>query len=105
MPKSPARDILRKALLLGIGAASLTKEAAEGIAKKLKKDYNLNEKEGRKLAADVLKSSRKEFSSASREARKHATRLVRKLDSATREPKSGKARQKAQKAGKAGKKR
>lgn len=97
MTKSYASDILRKALLLGIGAASLTKEAAEDIAKKIKKDYNLNEKEGRKLAADMLKSSRKQLSAASREARKHAAKLIKELDSATREGK--KAGKKARKAG------
>ena len=101
MAKSYARDILRKALLVGIGAASLTKEAAENIAKKVKKDYNLNEKEGRKLAEDILESSKKHMDAVTKEAQKHAGKLLRELDaaakSARKAPKSASRKRKRKK--------
>lgn len=99
MAKSIARDIIRKTLLLGIGAASLTKETAEDIAKKVKKDYNLNEKEGRKLAGDILKSSRKQLNAAAKEAQRQGAKLIRELYAAA------KSQRKSRKRAKKGKRR
>jgi polyhydroxyalkanoate synthesis regulator phasin len=53
-------DILRKALLFGIGSVSLTKEKVEEAVKELKKKGQLSEKEGRKLVNEVLTRSLKE---------------------------------------------
>lgn len=94
MAKSPARSILRKALLLGIGAASLTKETAEEIARKVKKDYNLNEKEGRKLAKEILKGSKEDISSVTKEAQRQAAKLIRELYVAAKSPRKSRKRAK-----------
>lgn len=56
--------LLRKALLLGLGIASISQQKINKYVENLKKKKNLNDREGRKLARDLLKKSRvieKEF--------------------------------------------
>jgi len=50
--------LVKKALLLGVGITTLTKENAERIVKDLKKD-GVTKKEGKKLVKDLLKESKK----------------------------------------------
>jgi polyhydroxyalkanoate synthesis regulator phasin len=53
-------DLARKAMLIGIGALYMTKEAVEGIVDELVKKGDLTQQEGRKLAAEMLERGEKE---------------------------------------------
>jgi len=48
-------ELIKKAVLTGIGVASLTKEKMEEIAKEFVERGKLSEEEGEKLVADMLK--------------------------------------------------
>jgi poly(hydroxyalkanoate) granule-associated protein len=53
-------DLARKAMLMGIGALSMTKEAVENVVEELVKKGELTQQEGKKLADEVLERGRKE---------------------------------------------
>ncbi|NOQ38551.1 hypothetical protein GQ472_06720 [archaeon] len=62
--KTDAYPFIRKAALLGIGIAAITKEKAESLAKDLIKKGDLNKDEGKKLVTELMtksKKSKKEF--------------------------------------------
>ncbi len=86
-------DLLKKTLQLGFGITALTKEKAEKFVKEAKKHYNLNEKEGKKLVADLLKQSDKTQKEIAGIVKKHvdlavnATGLATKKDLANLEKK------------------
>jgi len=48
-------ELIKKAVLTGIGVASLTKEKMEEISKEFVEKGKLSEEEGEKLVADMLK--------------------------------------------------
>jgi len=50
-------DLIKKAVLTGIGVASLTKEKVEEIAKDFAEKGKMSEQEGEKFVADLLKKS------------------------------------------------
>jgi polyhydroxyalkanoate synthesis regulator phasin len=52
-------DVISKALLSGLGLASLTKDAIQKTAEDVAKKSNLSEEEGRRLVKDLHKRSTK----------------------------------------------
>ncbi len=50
-------DLMKKAVLTGIGVASLTKEKVEEIAKDFAEKGKMSEQEGEKFVSDLLKKS------------------------------------------------
>lgn len=50
-------DILRKALLAGIGVTYLTKDKIEDVGKKIAQDAKVSEAEGRKFVDELVKKS------------------------------------------------
>jgi polyhydroxyalkanoate synthesis regulator phasin len=50
-------DILRKALLAGVGVTYLTKDKIEEIGKKIAQDAKVSEAEGRKFVDELVKKS------------------------------------------------
>jgi len=50
-------DLIKKAVLTGIGVASLTKEKVEEIAKDFAEKGKMSEQEGEKFVTDLLKKS------------------------------------------------
>ena len=50
-------DILRKALLTGIGVTYLTKDKIEEVGKKIAQDAKITESEARKFVDDLVKKS------------------------------------------------
>jgi polyhydroxyalkanoate synthesis regulator phasin len=52
-------SLLRKSTLIGLGVASLSKKKADKLVKQLTKHGHVSEKEGRKLAKDLLNESKK----------------------------------------------
>ena len=59
-------DIIKKILLLGFGVAYVGKDALQNAVKEVKKKYNINEKDAKKLVNDLAehaKDSHKELRS------------------------------------------
>ena len=52
-------DLIRKALLTGVGLGVMTKEKVEELAAELSKKADLTEKQGKALIADLLVESEK----------------------------------------------
>ena len=50
-------DILRKALLAGVGVTYLTKDKIEEVGKKIAQDAKVSEAEGRKFVDELVKKS------------------------------------------------
>jgi polyhydroxyalkanoate synthesis regulator phasin len=50
-------DILRKALLAGVGLTYLTKDKIEEVGKKIAQDAKVSEAEGRKFVDELVKKS------------------------------------------------
>jgi len=50
-------EILRKALLAGVGVTYLTKDKIEEVGKKIAQDAKVNEAEGRKFVDELVKKS------------------------------------------------
>jgi Uncharacterized conserved protein len=50
-------DILRKALLAGVGVTYLTKDKIEEVGKKIAQDAKVSEDEGRKFVDELVKKS------------------------------------------------
>jgi polyhydroxyalkanoate synthesis regulator phasin len=89
MADEPIKNLVKNALLLGVGIASMTKETAEGMARKIQKEYGLNEKDGRKLAKDVLAESKKHVEKAKKQAEGCLSGLLDDLNKTTRSNKAG----------------
>ena len=51
------KDLLKKAILFGVGIGSMTKDKVEEFVKDLEKSGYFDEKEGRKLVEDLIKQS------------------------------------------------
>jgi len=51
------KDLLKKAVLFGVGAGSITKDKAESFVKELEKSGYFDEKEGKKLVEYLIKQS------------------------------------------------
>jgi polyhydroxyalkanoate synthesis regulator phasin len=51
-------DILKKTLQFGFGLAYIGKEHLDVLMKDLKKEYNLDEKQSKKLAKDIIKHTK-----------------------------------------------
>jgi polyhydroxyalkanoate synthesis regulator phasin len=50
-------EMLRKALLAGVGVTYLTKDKIEEVGKKIAQDAKVNEAEGRKFVDELVKKS------------------------------------------------
>jgi polyhydroxyalkanoate synthesis regulator phasin len=68
-------DVIRNALLSGLGLASLTKDAIQKTAEDVAKKSNLSEEEGRRLVKDLHRRSTK----AQKDLQKTVETAVNKL--------------------------
>ncbi len=71
------KDVLRKAILVGLGAGALTKEKLEKLLKELKKS-KLTPKEGKKFVSKLLKESEKDRRAFLKVAEKQLKRVAKK---------------------------
>jgi polyhydroxyalkanoate synthesis regulator phasin len=53
------RDVVKKSILFGLGAAVLTKEEIEDFVKDLQKDKDLTPEEGKKVVKEVIAEAEK----------------------------------------------
>ncbi len=66
MAKKKGNDNARKALLLGLGAASYATEAVESAISQLRKDGDLDEQEARALLRQVISGQKAKAQAAAR---------------------------------------
>ncbi len=73
------RDIIKKSFLLGLGAATLTKDQAEKIVKEFVKRNEMTINEGKELLGKVNAASMEERKRISRFIEQEAKRISRKF--------------------------
>ena len=71
-------ELIKKAVLTGIGVASLTKEKMEEISKEFVEKGKLSEEEGEKLVADMLKRAEDSRKSLEKQTEKNCRYNFRK---------------------------
>jgi polyhydroxyalkanoate synthesis regulator phasin len=69
------KDPLRKAMLVGLGLAVVTKEKADKVAKYLMKKGELNEKDAKKLVDKAAKEIDKTRAQIEKEVRREVERI------------------------------
>jgi len=77
-------DLARKAMLMGIGALSMTKEAVENVVEELVKKGELTQQEGKKLADEVLERGRKEQARIQEAVEKAVVKVITDAGAATK---------------------
>jgi len=82
--KTDAYPFIRKAALLGIGIAAITKEKAESLVKDLIKKGDLNQDEGKKLVADLMVKSKKSKKELETTVNKQVNTIVKKANVASK---------------------
>jgi len=70
-------DILKKTLQFGFGLAYIGKEHMQALMKDLKDKYNLDEKQSKKLAKDIIKHSIDAHKDIKKVVKKHFNDLVK----------------------------
>lgn len=74
-------DITKKAILLGIGLASMAGDKIEELGKKIAEEEKLSKEEGRKLVEDLLKQSDEATKSLKDQVEKFVGSALGKVDS------------------------
>ena len=82
--KTDAYPFARKAALLGIGIAAITKEKAESLVKDLIKKGDLNQDEGKKLVADLMTKSKKSKKELETTVSKQVSVMIKKANVASK---------------------
>jgi len=77
-------DLIKKALLTGVGLAAMTEEKVEQLARDIAAKCKLSEKEGRDLTKDLLKKSEQARKDLSARIEKLTAQALRKLDMPSR---------------------
>jgi len=73
-------NLIKKALLTGVGLAAMTEEKVEQLARDIAEKCKLSEKEGRDLMADLLKKSEQARKDLEARLEKLIGEGIRKLD-------------------------
>ena len=71
------KDQLRKAMLIGLGLAVVTKENTEKVAKELMKKGQINEKDAKALVNKVAKEIDKTISKIESDVKKEIDRMIK----------------------------
>jgi len=82
--KTDACPFIRKAALLGIGVAAITKEKAENLVKDLIKKGDLNQNEGKKLVSDLMTKSKKSKKELETTVNKQVSVMIKKANVASK---------------------
>jgi len=77
-------DLARKAMLMGIGALSMTKEAIEKAVEELVKKGELSQQEGKRLAEELIERGRKERAQIQDAIEKAAAKMIAESGLATK---------------------
>lgn len=77
--------MLRKALLLSIGTAFITKERVEAFVEELKKEEAITPNEGKKLVEDLFKRSKRNQDRLMTEILKQMSSFMKEMPLATKQ--------------------
>ncbi len=77
-------ELARKAMLMGIGALSLTRETAEKLAADLAQKGEVTEEEAKKLADELIERGNKERAQIRATVEKHVEKLLAETGVATK---------------------
>jgi len=77
-------ELVRKAMLMGIGVLSLTRETAEKLAADLAKKGEVTEEEGKRLADELIERGNKERAQIRATIEKHVQKLLAETGVATK---------------------
>ena len=81
---SALRDVIEKTLLVGLGAAALTKDRVQKVADEFIRRGQLSADDGRELVEDLASRSREEARSALRSADSSVQSVLREIGVASR---------------------
>jgi poly(hydroxyalkanoate) granule-associated protein len=81
---SPMLDLARKVLLAGIGAVALTQEEIEKFVNRLVERGEIAEKDGKKLATDVMERRKKQTKKAGEEMDKRVEEILGRMNVPTK---------------------
>lgn len=73
-------ELFKKAVLTGIGVASLTKDKVDELAKEFIDKGKMSEQEGEKFVADILKKSEESRQALTRQIEKKIETAVEKMN-------------------------
>src|SRR3989338_7545192 len=73
------KDLLRKSMLLGIGAASLTRKKAEKVARELVRKGAVSSREGETLVKKVLSETKKQQAKMRKTGEAEAKKALKKM--------------------------
>ncbi len=77
-------DLVKKAMLTGVGLAVVTKEKAEAMARELVKKGEISEKEGKEFVEEVLNKSDEARRDFEKKVEQNVQKAVTKLNFATK---------------------
>ena len=77
-------DIIKKAMLSGVGMAAMTKDKVEELAKELTEKGKMSEKEGRELFDELLKKSEQARKDLETKVEDVVHKVLGKIDVATK---------------------
>lgn len=78
------KDILKKAVLFGVGVAAMSRDQIDRFVKQLEKKKIINVKEGKKLVSNLLKESEKSKKKVQDEIEKQVKFALKKIPLATK---------------------
>lgn len=73
-------DVIKKAMLTGVGLASISLDKAEEIAKELMEQGNLTEQEGKKLVSEMMGYAEKSKQQMEKQVRSYVEKAMGKMD-------------------------
>jgi len=77
-------NVIKKAMLLGLGITTMTKEALETAVKELTDKGEVNAKEGKKMVQDLLKKSKKQNEMLAKKINQQIQKALKPLNLATK---------------------
>jgi polyhydroxyalkanoate synthesis regulator phasin len=76
--------LVKRAALIGMGAADLTREKAEQLAKDLEKRGHMSSKESKKMVSELMRESKKQGVKLQKLVEKEVQKTLKKVGVATR---------------------
>lgn len=77
-------DLIKKTMLTGIGLAAMTKDKVEELAKEMKEQGKMSEKEGKELVDELLKKSERARKDLEAKVEEIVLKVLGKIDVATK---------------------
>lgn len=73
-------ELIKKAMLTGLGAASLTKEKIEGIGRDFIEQGKLSQQEGEKLVEELLAKAEESKQGIKKQVKERVEEILKKMD-------------------------